>query len=623
MSPKPKPAAARAPRRNAAAARPLTPAPVAARWTESLPALRWAVLGLLAAGAVWAGAQWLPQRAAYIDGGALFGAYLCLCGWLLAAAGAWTRGDLKGLGWPALLLSPLVAWLFYVGAQVSGEAMVNFGAIPWFAAGTLLWAALSAAGGGEGPAPGPAPRPWLWAALLLVGGLALAALVVWLRNWTHSELKWPEDRTSVDMLLVGRDGGGATDIAGGPFVQQAWLAVVALWAAAVGAVVALRDRVGAARMPWALFILALLGKIALAGLSTSGLGIIALKIGSVNTNYFTAAGLISGPWAFLRDFNANQATAGFHVNTHPPLPVLEYWVLRGALFSSPLAVAFAIMALSAAAVWPLYRLGRGLGGDEGGLAAAGLFITSPLSLILGNAGIDSVVFTLVALSVWCLWEAVEARSWRWAAASGASLGLATLNSFGSSASLVFLGTWGLLLLWRRRRSLDDFLMRNAGLWGAFSAALLAVHLALFAASLGHFNYLAAVHTAQYVHLSANEFRPFELWSWANVVLYAGYTGLGLLALWILRAASSLARADHSDPAVLVSAATLVTLIMTAYGRAEVQRQYLFGAVFLLPVAAGALPRNRDGRLQWQGLAVALGLNALGAVALQIWVLDYW
>jgi hypothetical protein len=505
--------------------------------------------------------------------------------------------------------------------EVSAESLVNFSSIPLFAAGTLLWAALCARE--TGPREGRTPRPWLWALGLLAAGLALGGAIAWLRDWTLLNLKWPEDRTSVSMLLMDRIAVTATDIGGTPFSQYAWLPVVALWAAAVGAVLALRDRLGAGRLLWALFALALAGKFALAGLSSQGLGIIPVKITSVNTNYFTVAGQISGPFDFLKNFNANQAVAGFHVNTHPPLPVLIYWFLRLALFKSPWLVALVIMAASAAAVWPLHTLGRALAGEEGGFAAAALFATSPLSLILGNAGIDSVAFTFVALSGALLWEATRDASLRTAALSGAALGVATLNSFGSSASLVFLGTWGLLLLWRAKADLPGFLAANLRLWGGFSAGLLGVHFALWAASLGHFNYMDSVHSAQFIHLSANQFRTFELWSWANVVLYAGYTGLGLVALWLLRVSKGLLFADTRDAATMVSAALVVTLIMTAFGRAEVQRQYLFGAVFLVPVAAAALPKGRDGRLQWQGLAAALALNALSAVALQMTILDYW
>jgi hypothetical protein len=264
-----------------------------------------------------------------------------------------------------------------------------------------------------------------------------------------------------------------------------------------------------------------------------------------------------------------------------------------------------------------------MGGKGGGLAMAALFVTSPLNLILGNAGIDSVVFTLVALTVWRLWKAATAGGWGWPFAAGVSLGIATLNSFGSSSSLVFLGTWGLLLLWRGRRSLADFAVRNAVVWTAFSAGLLAVHGALWALSLGHFHYMESVRTAQFVHLSANQYRPFELWSWANVILYTGYTGLGLAVLWLARVGGDLFMADTTEPASMASAAVVLTLVLSAYGRAEVQRQYLFAGVFLLPAAAAALPRGKDGRVQGPPLAAALALNVVSAVLLQMYVLDYW
>jgi hypothetical protein len=588
------------------------------RISESLPALRWGLLAALAAAALWLALLKLPGRAAWINGGVLFSEYICLSGCLLVAAGAWVRGSLRGLGWPVLLLFPLVAALFVRGAEVSSDALVNFGAIPYFSAGTLLWAALGARETGP-PAP-KAPGPWLWALGLLLLGAGLGTALVLLRRWVPTRLQWSVDLTSVGMLLPVRMGNWMNDISGGPFAQWDWLGVVALWTGLLAALVALRGRIKEAWMPPALFVVALLGKLAMAGLSTQGMGIVPMKIESLNNNYFTYAGTIRNPLSFLNGFNAVQGTAGPHIDVHPPAAVLLYWLLRTLLFSQPTLVALAIMALSAAAVWPFYRLGRGLGGPDLGLAAAALFLTSPLSLILGNAGIDSVVLSLVALSAWCLWEAVRAGSWKWAAASGAALGLAILNSFGAISTLVFLGSWGLLLLWRQERGWDDFLKANLALWGVFAVTAL---LLVGSLSLGGFDYLKSMASSKAVHMAMNQYRSYSLWSWGNVLLYAAYAGMGLVTLWVLRVGGSLFNADTSDPFTLAGAATVMVLVLSAYGRAEVQREYLFGAVFMLPAAAAALPRGRGGRLQWQALAVALGLNVLSAVLLQICVLDYW
>ena len=425
------------------------------------------------------------------------------------------------------------------------------------------------------------------------------------------------------MLLMSRMGPGASDIMGYPFQQQAWLAAVLLWALALAMILIKRGSLGEGRLLTALFGLAMLGKVAMAGLSSGGLATLGLKITSVNSNYFTVAGRISGPLAYLSGFNAGQAGSGYHVDVHPPLPVLLYWALRVLLFSKPALAALAVMALSASAILPLYRLGKGLAGPEGALASVCLFITSPLNLILGNAGIDSVVFTLVAVCVWLLWEAAQRDGFLLAAGAGASLGLASLCSFASIAALLFMAAWAPIVLWRRRDSGAGFVRPCLVLAAGFCAGLAAVHLLLFAASLGRFNYLEALRTARVLHQAANQYRSYALWSWANVLLYAGYAGPALVLLWVFAVARSLVRADSAQPFVQVSAALVLTLVLCAYGRAEVQRQFLFGAVFLLPVAAAALPRSAGGRVQAPALAVALGLNIVNAVLLQIYVLDYW
>jgi hypothetical protein len=203
------------------------------------------------------------------------------------------------------------------------------------------------------------------------------------------------------------------------------------------------------------------------------------------------------------------------------------------------------------------------------------------------------------------------------------MGLATLCSFASILALPFLGAWGPLLLWRRGRGVREVLVRGCALGAAFFAGLAAPQALCYAASLGAFHYLEALRTARFLHQSANVYRAYALWSRANVALYAAYAGAGLVALWTFAVGRSLFEADNAQPVVQVSAAAVLTLILSAYGRAEVQRQFLFGGVFLLPAAALALPRGAAGRLQAPPLAVALGLNIVNAVLLQIYVLDYW
>lgn len=601
----------------------MTSKPIAA---EPRSGLRWGLLGAQAALALALAAWWLPARAAWINGGVLFAAYALLLGWLLAAGGAFARASLRGWSWGALLLGPLVPLLFALGAEAAAAAQVNFMAVPYFALGSLLLAGLAA----DASAPPPRPAEPAWPFALALGLLALGlAWGAWeLRDWSHVHLRWPDDITSIIMLLKPRLGSDATDIAGQPFdaaSKIAELAAFALAGAGLALLLSLRRRLPALQLTLGLFLLALAFKLCAASLSSEGLGIVARKIVSVNTNYYKLSPLVDeqGPLAFLRDFNKNQAGMGFHANTHPPLPVLLYWALRHLCLESPFAVGLAVMALSAAAIFPLYGLGKALGGEEVGLAAAALFATSPLSAVLGNAGVDSLVLSLLAFTAWALQRAVASGSWRWSLGSGALMSLAGLFSFGANVALVFLGTWGLLLQWRRSPAFPAFAAAAVRTWAVFLVGWLAIQALLWLASLGGFSYLQSVRTAQYLHLSANQNRPFELWTWANVVLYTAYAGFGLLALWLMSLVRGLFRADSSDGVLLAGAAFVLTAIFSAFGRAEVQRQFLFGVLPLLPSAALALPRGTEGRLLALPLGLALALNLAGVLALQILILDYW
>lgn len=583
---------------------------------------RGALLALQALAALLLAAWWLPQHAAWHDGGVLFADYVLLAGWLVLAGGAWARASLRGIGWGTLLLGPLVLICFHLGALASSDLVISFMAIPYFVGACLLWALLVARPQVWESAARP---PWANSLWVLASGALVGAVVVGVRAWTQGHYIWPEDKTSLTMLLLPRRDGGASDIFGMPFKQWGAVAPAVAVALATLGLVLWRRALKPGQLLMGLFVLALLGKLAFAGLCTQGYGIVPWKIQSVNNNFYKLSSLVDdqGVYGFLSSFNAKQAGMGFHADTHPPLPILIYWALKHLSFSTPWVVALAVMSLSALALWPLYWMGEALAGAELGVGMAALFATSPMCLILGNSGADSMALTLIAFASWRLVKAAKSGGGQDAVLAGALLAAASMLSFASNASLVFLGTLGLLLVWRRQPAWWPFLAGSIGLWGAFLTGMAAVHGLVWAASGFHFSYQTAIGTARFLHSQANQFRPYELWNWANAVLYAGYAGAGLVGLWAWQQARSLFGVDTRDLSAPVGGAFVLTMVFAAYGRAEVQRQFLFGLVFLLPSAAAALPRHSDGRLQSAPLAWALALNLLTVGLLQAYILDYW
>jgi hypothetical protein len=319
-----------------------------------------------------------------------------------------------------------------------------------------------------------------------------------------------------------------------------------------------------------------------------------------------------------------QSTIGYHGDTHPPLPIYFYWVLRHLFAGNATLAGLAVMFITSLAVVPIARTAQAMAGRGAGLAAALLFASSPASLILSGAGIDCVVLLCMALALACVARAAlgGAAAWKWSLAAGAVFYVGGLMSFGVISSLVILGSWSLVALWRRHRAWAPFLIEALTLWGLFTAALAACHGLLWAASSGRFDYWKSVATGRWVHLQANQYRTYELWSWANIALYAGYAGVGLVALYLRRAFAALWRADGRDAFLLMSMPFLLTVIFAAFGRAEVQRQFLFGMVVLVLAAAPGLLRE-DGEPDAPHLLTALALGAANAAFLQVTVLDYW
>lgn len=566
------------------------------------------------------------RDAANLDGGIIFALATFTFGYLLTAAGLFSR-SLSGISPVAMALSGLVPLLFLQGARTSAGEIFTMQSMPWYVGANLLWALLGASAGKPGWDEQRSNRRTLL--LLALVPLVLGGLILWLRTYTFAHLSVPADRNSLHHLFVPR-ASSSNDIVGKDFDR--WMSLVwpLAFGAALGAVLAMRDRIKALperRLLLGLLGLSILGKLCIAALSSQGLDIIGEKIISVNTNYYKLVSLVEerGVWGYVRDYGSLQLDQKAHGDTHPPGPVLLYWLLTRFLGKNPALVGMAIGFLSSLAVPLIYSVARRhYGSKEAGLAAALLYLSSPLSLILSSAGIDPIVSTVLMLGIYALSRAHEERPWVWGIWSGLSFFAASFFSFGAPITLMVTGLWSLDTLLRRRGT--QGLVTLLWIWLPLLLTFVACHGLLWAIFAGKFSYFKAVNDAQFIHRSMNQYRTYELWSWSNVLLFAGYTGLGLLAVSVIRSFSSLWRADGSDGLLNASTPFVLTLIFACMGRSEVQREFLFGALFLaLPAAAFFLkPANKGGDSLRSGvLGLALGWNLITAVMLEILVLDYW
>jgi hypothetical protein len=240
-----------------------------------------------------------------------------------------------------------------------------------------------------------------------------------------------------------------------------------------------------------------------------------------------------------------------------------------------------------------------------------------------------MVLLFMALCTWSLTRSALQGRPASAAAAGAWYFLGSLISVGFNIYPVFGGLWVAAMAWRATAGPGRGLLRTAWVFGLAAAVALGLHALLYLASGRHFNYLAVMSQSQHYHHNINLFRVYGLWSWANVLLYMGYAGLGLMAAFAARSFSTLWKMDRSDAFTLLASAFVWLLIFSAMGRAEVERIFIFGGMFLaVPAARWCAVPAAGPALPVQGFSIGrllslCALNVACMACLQVFVLDFW
>lgn len=182
--------------------------------------------------------------------------------------------------------------------------------------------------------------------------------------------------------------------------------------------------------------------------------------GDGGIEYYHDATRIPGPLWLLRHYNAIQFSLLEHSRTHPPGPVLLYWLLYK-LLVHPIAISIAIAALSVGLCLPYLR--RLLGGllpepvEPGELV---LYSVLPALLVYGLAVVDAPIAGLFLGTLCCF---VDRARFSWLAAAFLLYG-SLCFTFGALFLLPVLVGFELL---RRRR-----LSRSLAVIGGAAALLL-------------------------------------------------------------------------------------------------------------------------------------------------------
>lgn len=297
------------------------------------------------------------------------------------------------------------------------------------------------------------------------------------------------------------------------------------------------------------------------------------------TSYFTDATTIQHPLDWLGHFDT--ATLGKHSSTHPPGPILFYYLFlklfgltKGALIGGCV-----VGLLGSAGVFVIYNF-AGLWTPDCGarVTASALYALLP-AMTLYFPEFDQIYPILVMLVILCWVHTLGAPSGdhRWTVCVGVIIFISTLFAYNLLAAGAFLTYYGIYWLrsrkWSRRAC--SRLVLTAGIAMATCGVLYA---ALWAVS--GYNPFASFHHAlvNQHFLAARLHRPYKTFVFLD--LYGFLLGAGIIALPILLVKlQAPLRMTHSDRAELVltfiGLATIITVDLSGMLRGETSRVWLF------------------------------------------------
>lgn len=353
---------------------------------------------------------------------------------------------------------------------------------------------------------------------------------------------------------------------------------------------------GRARRPAALAALILAGAALQIGFGyMRGAGFESLRVkyaDSVFNNYAEAAAAEPGWIAPLRNYE--QLYGGdWYLGTKPPGVLLTYITaqklsnLVNPVNDTPARfvrltqfLAYTLPFLSFLVLIPLYRLGRSLADEAGGLFAASLYITCP-NVLLIPLFLDQALYPLLFMLILLLtWRMIARQSLPAAVLAGLSVYTALYFSFSLLPLLTLPLLWLALQTWLQRK--ERSFKRAALLAAAFAGGVL-LGLLLFRLLL-NYDILTRYTNAMIQHQRAKEFQP----GWGQVIEalllnnaeMATWTGLPLTLLFAAFALLSLLRwvrgqAGRLDGLFLAFAGAYAALNLVGQTRGEVQRLWLF------------------------------------------------
>jgi hypothetical protein len=314
------------------------------------------------------------------------------------------------------------------------------------------------------------------------------------------------------------------------------------------------------------------------------------------TSYYSDAEHINGLAGWLHHFGL--ASLAFHSSTHPPGPVLFYYMFLK-LFGSPaatLAGGCTIGFLGSLGVVVTYAFASLWTDSQRARLMASAFYAVLPAVTVFFPEMDQVypIFSMLLIFFWCRALRSETTFPREAIYLSVVLFASTFFAYNLLVVGAFLAYYALYWLWRRRWSSSSILrlIRSLGIaGGACAAAYAALWLATGFDPIASFRHALRYQQA-YAEFLPRSYLLSVFFDPYDFFLGAGMLALPLLLFYLYRMTQDFSLSRHDVALTLIGLATILTVDFSGILRGEAARVWLFLQPLLVVPVTIELSRYR-------------------------------
>ena len=325
--------------------------------------------------------------------------------------------------------------------------------------------------------------------------------------------------------------------------------------------------------------------------------------------YPGAVGQVGPIPGFLGEFPARVPTLPDFAAQHPPFATVFY-VLVDRVWAGLDAAALATVAAGCLGLLVAAGLARDELGEQGERVAVVCWALAPVTVLYMATSADAMWAPVLAGAALAADRGLQRRSWRWTAAGGVLLWLASMLTFAAVLVLPFLAVRALAV---RAAAGWGWVLR----WAAATTAVVLGLAGLLQAATGY-DVLAAVAAVDdfWSHAPGTGQRVWWVWIFGDLIAFALILGFPLTAALVTRLVGAVRERAWGSFEVATGAA-LLAAASWGHTRGEVERMWQFLVPFAVVVAVRQL-------LRWRASLPLVAALLLGqALAIQVLFYTRW